>query len=638
MFKASNLSTAQNSNATRCGCRFCSLSRANLLQSASQPGASGLGDSLYPNFGNGGYDVQSYDLDLNIENVATGALKGSTKIQAQATQNLSSFNLDLIGFKVENITVNGAHAQFSRNGQELTITPAKPLKADEKFTVKVKYSGSPTQLASAAGPPRAGWVTFKGGSFVMGQPDGAATYYPVNDHPLDKAAYTFRVTVPDSYQAAANGVLSETAISGNRATYLFKARDPMASYLATVNIANRFNVVTETGLDGTPIRNYFADGISPALLKPFDLQPKMLGFLSGLFGPYPFEVYGSVVVNTGTASAGAALETQTLSSFGVDQLGDSGTDQLVVHELSHQWFGNSVSLADWSDIWLNEGFATYAEGLWIEYTQGEAAFKQWVQDQYDDVSKNLADFVTPGKPAANDLFNSGVYVRGGLSLHALRLELGDDDFFNTLKTYYARFKGGNVKTADFIKVAEAVSQKDLGAFFDRWIYGNSLPVLPKPQTSADQLVGEAGVNLANFSGKFQATVQIKAYTPAYTSQAGFYSVDNPYGVVIDSLGVRIAPGETGYAEAALKQSVVSLDTDRTTLVLRGGKYYVPYLVTGSKSSEFYTPFTAANPDRLDHVKSLGSKVYQFEDQLGLGDKDFNDITLRVIDLAPRKIV
>jgi aminopeptidase N len=615
-----------------------------------QPGAPGLGDSFYPNFGNGGYDVKHYDLDLNVKNVATSALDGLTKIQAKATQNLSSFNLDFIGFNVAGITVDGQPAKFSRKGQELTVTPSKPIAAGKDFTVNVKYNGSPTRTASVAGDPQVGWVTFKGGSFVMGQPDGAATYYPVNDHPLDKATYTYRVTVPESFQVAANGVLKKTIANKGSTTYLFEANDPMASYLGTVNIDNKFDVVTGKGLDGTPIRNYFADGISPDLLKPFALQPKMLGFLSSVVGKYPFEVYGSVVVNTSTSETGTALETQTLSSYGVDQLGDPETDRLVVHEMSHQWFGDSVSVADWSDIWLNEGFATYAEGLWVEYTKGHAAYSKWVQELYSDVSKNPADFVTPGKPKANDLFNDGVYVRGALALHALRLELGDDAFFTTLRTYYGRFKGGNVRTPDFIKVAEEVGKKDLGAFFDRWVYGDTLPALPKPQTalpaqsrsqasSVDQLVGASGVNLADFKEKsVQATVQVQEETPAYNSKGGFYAVDNPYGIVADPLtGVRIAPGEKGYAEAALKQSVVSLDAGKKTLTLQGGKYYIPYLVTSGNQAEFYTPFTAANQDQLDHVQSLGSKVYQFEDKLGLGDKDFNDFTLRITDIAPRKM-
>ena len=240
-----------------------------------KPGAPGLGDSLYPGFGNGGYDVQHYLLDLAISDVDTSALDGITTIEAQATQDLSSFNLDFIGFTIEGITVNGQPAEFSRNGQELTIKPATPLKASESFTVEVTYSGIPEQIESVAIPVPTGWVIFDGGSFVLSEPDGAANYYPVNDHPLDKASYTFRVTVPKPFEVAANGVLSETIDNGATTTFVWEAHDPMASYLTTVNIGE-FDVETENGPNGIPIRNYYAVGLDEAVRKPFARQAEML--------------------------------------------------------------------------------------------------------------------------------------------------------------------------------------------------------------------------------------------------------------------------------------------------------------------------------------------------------------------------
>ena len=281
------------------------------------PGASGLGDSLYPGFGNSGYDAQHYTLDLNVTDVATSTLIGKTTIDAKATQALSSFNLDFIGFTIDSITVNGQPATYSRIGQELTITPETPLGDDEAFTVEVAYQGAPTPIDSVAftfSVPT-GWVVVDGGNFVLSEPDGAANFYPVNDHPLDKAAYTFRITVPSDFEVAANGVLEQTIDNGSSTTFLFEARDPMVSYLTTVNIASGFRIETDEPVNGVPIRNYFAEGIPEELLKPFDLQPEMLAFFSETFGPYPFELYGAVVVN---AETGAALETQTLSIFGLD--------------------------------------------------------------------------------------------------------------------------------------------------------------------------------------------------------------------------------------------------------------------------------------------------------------------------------
>lgn len=432
---------------------------------------------MYPGFGNGGYDVHHYGLDLTVDDVGTGELTGVTSIEANATQDLSSFNLDFVGFTVEDIAVNKQPAEFSRSGQELIIMPAMSLQAGDIFTVEVTYSGAPKQIESVALPVLTGWVTFDGGSYVVSEPDGAANYFPVNDHPLDKATYSFRVTVPKPFEVAANGVLTETIDHGDTTTFVWEARDPMASYLTTVNI-DEFDVETETGPNGISIRNYYSAGLDEGIRKPFARQAEMLALYSEIFGPFPFEVYGSVVMD---AEIGGALETQTLSIFGVDTINPEDirqTEQIVAHEAAHQWIGDSVSLADWSDIWLNESFGTYAEGLWVEHTTGRAALDRWIRDRYQYVVDSREELSPPGKPPADRLFNGGVYDWGALALHALRLEVGDEAFFEILRTYYDRFKGSNVRTSDFITVAEEVSGQDLAAFFDSWLYNEEIAPIP----------------------------------------------------------------------------------------------------------------------------------------------------------------
>ncbi|MBI5297823.1 MAG: M1 family peptidase [Chloroflexi bacterium] len=440
-------------------------------------GAPGLGDSLYPNFGNGGYDVQHYTLDLNVRHVSTGDLHGVVTIEARAMQNLDTFNLDFIGFEIAGITVNGNAAAFTRNGQELTITPSQALEAGENFTTVVTYVGRPQALRSAALPVMTGWVIGDGESYVMSEPDGAATFFPANDHPLDKATYTLRVTVPNPFEVAANGVLTEASNNGTNTLHVFEVNQPMASYLVTINIAD-FDVETLEGPNGVQIRNYYAVGLPPEISQAFAQQDEMLAFFSDIFGPYPFDVYGSVVMNT---QIGTALEAQTLSIYGSDmiQLDDlSYTETVVAHEMSHQWFGDSVSVADWRDIWLNEGFATYAEGLWLEHNEGRAALDEWVREEYTFVVDLQSYFSPPGEPPASDLFNAGVYDWGALTLHALRLEVGEEAFFQILKTYFERFKNGNATTDDFIAVAGQVSGRDLGAFFDGWLYSGDIPPIP----------------------------------------------------------------------------------------------------------------------------------------------------------------
>lgn len=446
--------------------------------SEAKPGAPGVGDSLYPGFGNSGYDVQQYTLDLTVNNIKTGDLDGVATIEAEATQPLSSFNLDFIGFAIEAITVNGEPATFDRDGQELTITPAQPLAAGEAFVVQITYSGAPKDTSSMAAEGLIGWIAYRDGIFVLSEPDGAATFFPVNDHPLDKAVYILRITVPKPYVVAANGVLEETIERGNMTTFVWKERDLMASYLVTVNIAE-FDLEAEQSPKGIPIRNYYPADLDEAYREPFARQAEMLDFFSGSFGPYPFEVYGSVVINSKELKT--ALEAQTLSVFGVGALDlrdMENTEQLVAHELAHQWFGDSVSVADWSDIWLNEGFATYAEGLWVEHIEGGGALDKWVKDTYACVEELGDKAVPPGSPAADDLFNVSIYCRGGLALHALRLEVGDKVFFEILRTYYNRYQRGNARTKDFIAVAEEVSGEDLSAFFDAWLYAPAMPAIP----------------------------------------------------------------------------------------------------------------------------------------------------------------
>jgi aminopeptidase N len=440
-------------------------------------GSQGLGDSLYPSFGNGGYDATAYTLDITVNDVKTSDLTATTTIEAVATQDLSRFNLDFSGFEITSLTVNDEAAEFERKGQELTIIPARGLSEGEAFTVVVKYEGIPTPMTSKALPFPTGWIVYENGIFVLSEPDGSASFYPVNDHPLDKALYTVIVTVPEPYEVAVNGTLEEQTDNGETATYRFEMRDPMASYLTTINI-NDFDVETMESENGIPIRNYYAVDLPDGINKPFARQGEMIDYFSELFGPYPFEVYGALVMDT---YFGAALENQTMSIFGADMvdLDDiEGTESVVAHELAHQWFGDSVSVADWGDIWLNEGFATYGEALWVEHDYGRKGLDEWVQCVYSEVREFPDYYPPPGNPAANDLFNGGVYLRGGLTLHALRLEVGDEAFFEILREYHERYKYNNATTEDFIAIAEEIHGADLTDLFDAWLYDLDLPPMP----------------------------------------------------------------------------------------------------------------------------------------------------------------
>ncbi len=452
-------------------------STATTLATAAPPaaGSGSIGDPYYPLLGNGGYDVLHYTLDLSPD-VAANTLSATAAIEARATRDLGAFNLDFQGFTLHSVMVDSIAAAFQRTRHELTITPSTPIRAGETFTTTLAYAGSPVPIRSQAVPISVGWNRYPGGSYVANEPEGAATWYPVNDHPRDKATYTFRITVPKPYVAAANGVLRNTIDHGATQTYVWETLHPVASYLTTVDIGT-FVMRSETGPHRLPIRNFYPPDLAPVATKVFAHTGAMIAYFSKLFGPYPFETYGVVVPNV---DWGNALETQTLSTFGRDlvrQAATKGDETTVAHELVHQWFGDSVTVTNWKDVWLNEGFATYGEWLWLEHTKGAARLRSVVSSTYADMAGS--DFPPPGNPPPDDLFNASVYMRGALTLEALRLRVGDAVFFRILRTYAERYRDGNASTANFTALAAEVSKHDLTNFFDAWLYSTRLPAIPE---------------------------------------------------------------------------------------------------------------------------------------------------------------
>lgn len=435
----------------------------------------GIGDSLYPELGNEGYDVQHYNIDLTYDPDAM-SISALVDIEALATMDIQSFSLDFVGFDITNTLLDGEPVEHERRENELIIHAGEPIPYGTTFTVSVAYNGTPAPVLSQALPFYVGWLTdSRETSYVIGEPDGGRSWLPLNDHPRDKATYTFAITVPDPLVAAANGVLVDTITDLGWATWVWESNDPMASYLATV-IIGRLNLEEDaaaTALSGVEVRNLIPDDLSAGSLDTLRLNGEMIEFFSEIFGPYPFEAYGIAVVE----DFEAALENQTLSIFGRYMVDFPGFFETVMaHELAHQWFGNSVSPADWGDVWLNEGFATYAEWLWLEHTKGEDAMLATIAGNRDAMAISALD--PPGTPPADDLFNASVYVRGGLVLHALRVEVGDDAFFEILRSYADKYRYSVATTEEFIALAEQISGQDLGRLFDAWLYGRDVPALP----------------------------------------------------------------------------------------------------------------------------------------------------------------
>lgn len=316
--------------------------------------------------------------------------------------------------------------EFNRDGSELTISPSHTLVDGDEFVVEIQYHGVPEVVDDPGAPIPLGWQSQDGGSFVVSEPSGAMNWYPVNNHPSDKATYTIRITVPDGYEVAANGILSQTINENGKVAYVWEMKQPMASYLSTVQI-NDYDVVKSKTDSGVLLRNYFLNDRPADVRAIFDDTAAMLDYVSDLIAPYPFDAYGVVLLRE---PAGWALETQTLSTFGEDGASDPAT---VMHELSHSWFGNSVSPATWQDVWLNEGFAKNFESLWLDHI-GEVSMDESMTDIYQIIASTEAG--PPALPSQAELFGLSAYFRGAYSLHVLRQTEGDEGFFDILCEYY----------------------------------------------------------------------------------------------------------------------------------------------------------------------------------------------------------
>jgi aminopeptidase N len=428
-------------------------------------GATGGGDPYFPAAGNGGYDVAHYDLRLSYT-PSTRALTGHAGIRARATQGLRSFSLDLRGLDVGAVRVDGRPAAFTHRDGELVITPAAPLRERAPFTVDVDYGGTTGQPVDPTGSLY-GWVSFADGAFTGNEPDGAATWYPVNDVPSDKATYAFTVDVPDGTTAVGNGRLVEQRSRGGRTTFRWQADDPQASYLAMAATGN-YVLGRDTGPHGLPIINAVDADVDQAAAKAvLAKQPAMIAFYESRFGRYPFGSSGAVIDDD--EDPGYALENQTRPIYaGVP---DEAT---VAHELAHQWFGDRVTPRLWKDIWLNEGFATYAEWLWGESTGGPSPQQQFA-DAYATPAGDELWTVPPGDPGPADMFAEAVYQRGAMTLQVLRTTIGDEAFAKVLRQWAGRDRDRPVSTADFQALAERVSGRDLDALFRTWLYTTGKP-------------------------------------------------------------------------------------------------------------------------------------------------------------------
>lgn len=449
--------------------------------SAPSPAAPlGIGDRLFPYLGNPGYDVKAYDLSFTYPGVNDKPLAAVTTIDAVTSERLERVNLDYAHGTVGSVEVNGAPATFTSAGEDLVVTPRDPVPAGGWMRITVRHASDPVTTGNGDG----GWVQTKDGLAMANQADAGHLVFPCNDHPSDKAMFTIHVTAPDGYTAVANGLPTGVDRAGKSTTWTYRTSHPMATELTQVSIG-RSSVLHRDGPHGLPVRDVVPTK-DRELLEPWlKKTPDQIAWMESKVGPYPFETYGLLMAE---ARTGFELETQTLSLFEREIFTEPAlpkwyVESIMVHELSHQWFGDSVSPRTWSDLWLNEGHATWYEALYAE-EKADKPMETRMKAAYRASDTWRAAGGPPGAPKEPkpgqkiSIFRPSVYDGAALALYALRQEIGHPAFERLERAWVALHRDGTATTADFERLASTLANRDLSGFFRAWVYGTKTPPMP----------------------------------------------------------------------------------------------------------------------------------------------------------------
>lgn len=423
-------------------------------------GGDGVGDPYYPRMGGGGYDAQRYAIDVTWEDTQD-LLMGTTTITARATEDLGTVHFDL-ALTVDEVTQGTKVTEFAQDGQDISVKLADPVSAGEEFQLTVRYAGNPGQVDED------GFYNTDGEVVVADEPSSAPLWFPSNDHPSDPAQMDVTLRVRQGKQAISVGRLESQRTEGNWDVWHWVSSQPMATYL------NFFAIGDYTIEQGEANGRPYVYAVSEKLPDPktametLRTTPDVVAELEQLYGPYPFSEIGGVVPNTDFPFG--ALENQTRPVYRAGSL-LAEPRQLLVHETAHMWFGNNVTLREWNDIFINEAFATHAE--WLADEQAGDGPANAYLDAYYDRFPEQAWQVRLSDPGTEDLFHQAVYLRGGMTLQALRNVLGDDTFLSLVRDWAQR--PGARSLEDFRAFAQERSQTDLTAFFTAWVDSPTKP-------------------------------------------------------------------------------------------------------------------------------------------------------------------
>jgi aminopeptidase len=448
--------------------------------------AHALTDTYTPDRGDPAYVVTHYDLDLDYK-VSTNRLTGRAVLDVTVLEDVRRLVVDLVGLRVLKVAVGGVPAKWVHRGPRVFVTPRAPLPRGQRTQVAITYAGTPGPVRTLWGD--VGWEELTEGSLVAAQPNGASTWFPCNDHPRHKATYRLAFESDSPYDVVATGTLVETRVRGSRTRRVFEQHAPMATYLATVHVGHYVRRTLPP--TDVPITVLLPVVHERPVMHDLARLPEMTRLFGSLFGPYPFD--DSTVVVTAD-DLEIPLEAHALATFGPNWLdGRRRHERLVAHELAHQWFGNSLTPATWADIWLNEGFACYAEWLWAAHAD-DVPVRTSAQGHWALLARLPQDLVL-GDPGPDLMFDDRVYKRGALTLHALRLLVGDGVFFEVLRDWTATHRHGSVTTDEFVDLVEAHVRLASGTaggaaaagrardLLEQWLWGTDLPRL-EPVTTA----------------------------------------------------------------------------------------------------------------------------------------------------------